>query len=989
MVEAKFQELYGKLNPRQREAVETIEGPVMVVAGPGTGKTQILTLRIANILRQTDTAPEQILALTFTESGVASMRRRLAEIIGSSAYAVNINTFHGWCNDVIKKYPEGFPRIIGSKNIHEVEQVEILEKSIETLPLKLLRPFGDKFLYVKPLRGAIEELKRDGLTPTEFKNILEQAKKDFANIPDLYHEKGAHKGKIKGDYIKLAREIEKNEELCSVYEQYEESLKKECWYDFDDMIMEVLSVLRTNKELLQVLQEEHQYVLVDEHQDTNNAQNKIIELLMSYHPSPNLFVVGDEKQAIYRFQGASLENFLYFKKLYPEAKLVTLEENYRSQQAVLDAAHSLLAGAVLTAKAGYAIKPIKVYTFEKSEEEVYWLSHQLKERVDKGEEASELAVLYRDNCDAFALARMLEKCKVPFVIESDQDLLGQQDVRKLILILEALIHFGEDEYLVGVLHLDLFKLEPLMVYGLIRKAYETKQSLWNLLKTDPELSWLYGKLKTWHSWSQNDDLLNVFDKLVRDSGILESILVSMEAENRFEAIRRLYEEVGRLVESKPGATAQDFFRYLETVKNHSLFLKRAKLGGRKGKVRLMTAHRSKGLEFNEVFIVGAYEGHWGGKKTRKLLRLLPQVYQASGDESDKDGDERRLFYVALTRARQEAHISYAKLGGDGREQLPSQFVTEIKSELKEEVDTKDWQVKYEANKNIIFNSPERGEKHSLHDEEFVRDIFFNQGFSVSALNNYLECPWKYFYRNLIRLPEAQNKTQLYGIAIHAALADNFRIFKDKDITIESLLASFEGHLNKVSLSARDYEEILTKGKRALSGWWEAWHTTWTRNVLTEFKVGGVLLTPDIRLTGVLDKLEFVDGSNKARVVDYKTKQPMSRQAIMGETKTNDDGNYFRQLVFYKLLLDRYENSKPARPNGRPGGYEMKEGVIDFIEPNDSGKYKQESFVIKKEEVVELEDMIKKVAAEILNLTFWDRRCADKDCEYCRLRELMS
>lgn len=978
MASDNFAPAINKLNPRQKEAVETIEGPVMVVAGPGTGKTQILTLRIANILAKTDTAPGQILALTFTESGVASMRKRLAELIGSRAYAVNINTFHGWCNEVIKKYPEDFPRIIGSKNIHEVEQIEILEKLIEELPLKLLRPFGDKFLYVKPLRGAIEELKREGLTPAEFKNILAKAKTDFANLPDLYHEKGAHKGKMKGDYIKLTREIEKNEELSLVYEQYEERLKEEKLYDFSDMIMEVLSVLKTNQELLQVLQEEHQYVLVDEHQDTNNAQNKIIELLMSYHASPNLFVVGDEKQAIYRFQGASLENFLYFKKVYPEAKLITLEENYRSQQAVLDAAHNLLSGSKLTAQAGHEVRPIKIYAFEKSEEEVYWLANQLKERVEKGEEASELAILYRDNRDAFALARMLEKCQVPFIIESDQDLLGQQDVRKMIVILEALTHFGEDAYLPAVLHLDLFKLEPLAVYGLIRQAYETKQSLWQLLKTNKDLSGVYEKLKTWHGWSQNDDLLSVFEKLVRDSGILESILTSSDAEDRFEAIRRLYTEVGTLVESRPDAKLIDFFNYLATVKTHSLFIKRAKLGGRKGKVRLMTAHRSKGLEFNEVFIMGAYDGHWGGKKTRELFKLLPQVYSDEVVEyEDKDADERRLFYVALTRARHEVHISYSKLGGDGREQLPSQFVTEIKSELKEEVETKDWQAKYEANKNIIFSpSLSLGEKHSLHDEEFVRDIFFNQGLSVSALNNYLECPWKYFYRNLIRLPEGQNKTQLYGIAVHATLADAFRLFKDKDITEESLLAGFEIHLGKLPLNARDYEEVLAKGKRALAGWFKAWQSTWERNVLTEFKISGILLTDDIKLTGVLDKLEFTDSG--VRVVDYKTKQPMSRNAIMGETKTDDDGNYFRQLVFYKLLLDRYENGK----------YEMKEGVIDFIEPDSNNKYKKEAFEVMKENVDELEEVIKKVAEEITSLSFWSNRCDDKDCEYCKLRELM-
>lgn len=979
MDEGKFKDAFNKLNPEQREAVEAIEGPVMVVAGPGTGKTQILTLRIANILAKTDTAPEQILALTFTESGVASMRKRLSELVGSSAYAVNINTFHGWCNEVIKKYPEDFPRIVGAKNIHEIDQVEILEALVENLPLKILKPFGDKFLYVKPLKGAIEELKREGLTPADFKNILLKERESFTNLPDLYHEKGAHKGKMKGEYIKLARELDKNEELSLVYHEYEERLKAERLYDFSDMIMEVLQALRKEPELLQVLQEEHQYLLVDEHQDTNNAQNKIIELLMNYHQRPNLFVVGDEKQAIYRFQGASLENFLYFKQLYPEAKLITLEANYRSQQTVLDAAHSLLPSTPLRASSDHEVRPIKIYAFDKSEEEVYWLANEIKTRIKEGEEPSELAVLYRDNRDAFPLARMLEKISVPFIVESDQDLLSQLDVRKLIIILAALNNFGNDAYLGPVLHLDLFKLEPLLVYALIRQAHEEKKHLWTLLKNDSELSPVYNKLKEWHTWSQNDDLLTVFEKLVRSSGILESILTSSEAEDRFEAVRRFYGEVTTLVESKPEATLADFFKYLETVKTHNLFIKRAKLGGRKGKVRLMTAHRSKGLEFNTVFIVGAYDGHWGGKKTRELLKLVPAVFGNNlVEESDKDADERRLFYVALTRARQEVLISYSKLSESGREQLSSQFVNEIKAELKEEVNTADWAENYKQNKEIIFSTTDKTGEHSLHDQEFIKEIFLKQGLSVSALNNYLDCPWRYFYRNLIRLPEAQNKTQLYGIAVHAALADAFRLIKERDITVDSLLASFKTHLNKLPLTKNDYAEVLAKGQKALTGWWETYHEGWNNNVLTEFKISGVLLTPEIRLTGVLDKIEFTGEGNKVRVVDYKTKQPMSRNAIMGETQTDDDGNYFRQLVFYKLLLDNYENSK----------YQMHDGVIDFIESGDNGKYKQESFEIKLEDVTELETVIKQAAEEILTLAFWDKRCDDKKCEYCTLRELM-
>lgn len=237
--EEKFNELYLKLNPAQKEAVDAIEGPVMVVAGPGTGKTQILTLRIANILRKTDTQPENILALTFTESGTTSMRKRLVEIIGSPAYGVVINTFHGFCNDVIKNYPEEFPRIIGSQNITEIDQVRVLESIIDSLPLKELKPFGDTFYYLRATLSNINKLKQEGINTGKFSEIVKKEEIDFHKIEDLYHVKGAHAGKMKGEYQKLLKQIEKNKELVSIFDEYQKELARRRYYDYSDMIMEV------------------------------------------------------------------------------------------------------------------------------------------------------------------------------------------------------------------------------------------------------------------------------------------------------------------------------------------------------------------------------------------------------------------------------------------------------------------------------------------------------------------------------------------------------------------------------------------------------------------------------------------------------------------------------------------------------------------------------------------------------------------------------
>ena len=444
-----FKKYYDQLNPEQKSAVDAIEGPVMVIAGPGTGKTQILTLRIANILAKTDTPAEAILAVTFTEAGVIAMRKRLADIIGSQAYEVTITTFHGFAHSIIQKYPEDFPRIIGSANITEADQVRIMEEVIEeTKGLKILRPFGDRFHYLSDVLHAIQTLKREGIDVDRLSSIVDSESKTFTSRDDLFHLKGAHKGKMKGEHKDLEKQIEKNRELAMLYETYQDALTEQKLYDFDDMIMEVLSALMTNEELQMMLQEQYQYILVDEHQDTNNAQNRILELLMSYHDNPNLFIVGDEKQAIFRFQGASLENFHYFKNKFPEAKLITLTRNYRSTQTVLDVARTNL-----IAKAGHPDAPIKILEAATSDSELYMIIHDIAQKIKSGTEASEIAVLYRTNRDALPLARMCEKLGVPYHIESDLDILADHDIRKLVLIFKSLDAYDQTwlySYLWGI-----------------------------------------------------------------------------------------------------------------------------------------------------------------------------------------------------------------------------------------------------------------------------------------------------------------------------------------------------------------------------------------------------------------------------------------------------------------------------------------------------------------------------------------------------------
>jgi DNA helicase-2/ATP-dependent DNA helicase PcrA len=999
-----FKVQYARLNPAQKEAVDTIEGPVVVAAGPGTGKTQILALRIANILLKTDTKPENILCLTFTESGVYSMRERLRGIIGNAAYRVAINTFHGFCNDLIGNRPEDFPAIIGAVNITEVEQIALLEEIFSDLPLEKLTVFGDPFYYLRAAQGAIGQLKQEGIDSAKFKAAVTELEKEFWATEDLYSTKKGYEGKLKTKYQDELKRIEKNLELAQVYAAYENKLRERKFYDFTDMVMMTLGVLSRDTDLLLSLQETYQYLLVDEHQDTNNAQNGILELLASHYETPNLFVVGDDKQAIFRFQGASLENFLYFKRKYPDAKFIILEENYRSSQAILDTAHSLLPGEKkLLARAGHCSEKIKIFEFTTPEAEAYFIAKRAAELIEGGVKPESIAIIYRDNRDAEPIALMLGRVGVPFMIESNQDLLDDPTVRKLLVILHAVDEYGTSERFIESLHLDFLEIPSLDVFKLAAAVAKDKVNAYEAAAHRSYLDqagigaaekicdW-EKKLDALHKVAVAEDAAVAFEAVVRESGLLSAILGGPGSVEKIGRVNALFDEIQALIERKRSAKLADFMDYLRRLDEHEIRLKKNPEGLRTGAIRLMTAHGSKGLEFDHVYLTGAADGHWGNKRRNEKIKVPARVFLAAANTAEVEndnGDERRLFYVALTRAKKSIAISYARLDKNLKEHLPCVFLAELDPALCEKGDAARYEADLAARAGLRYQAPAVSGAR-VQDKEFIRELFASRGFAVTHLNNYLDCPWKYFYMNLLRLPKAPERHMLYGSAVHAALESFFDQFKDNgEPTKEFLLAAFKGALAKQPIPAADFAEYEKRGEKALGGYYDEYHGTWRTNVLTEFDIKGIILSDDpartgevgqsIVLSGKIDKLEFLGSGNEVNVVDYKTGKPKSRAKIAGKPDGEEsEGGIKRQLAFYKLLLDRYDGGK----------YHMVSGEIDFVEPNERGKYKKEGFTVTDREVSELEALIRRAADEIVNLEFWDKRCADKECEFCRLRELM-
>ncbi len=978
-----FSQLYRNLNVAQKQAVDTLDGPVMVVAGPGTGKTQILTLRIAHILKATDTPPDAILALTFTESGVTAMRKRLVRIIGSEAYRVGIFTFHGFCNEIIRRYPEDFERIIGAEPTTDIEKIDILRSIITAHAFVHLKPFGDTFYYVNDLRQAISELKRENISPDKLEASLREARNIFEATEGLYHEKGVHQGKMKGMHETTAKRLARTEELLVVYRAYQEALREKRLYDFDDMIVEAVSALENNPELLLRVQEEYHYLLADEHQDANTAQNRLLELLASFHERPNIFVVGDEKQAIFRFQGATLDNFFYFKKLYPEAMLIPLTEGYRSGQKILDVSHSMIQkdgveGRVpLTSKAGVMHDLVSIHALGSVEAERAFVVEQVRAHIADGVEPSEIAVLYRTNGEAEQWVRAFEDRGVFVSVESEQNALKDPDIRKFLIYLTGIARLGDDTSMSELLHVPFSGVEPLDAYKIIHHARRSRRVIAEILgnrnllteaqveKPDAAIE-LYERLVRFAKVPGS--VPTVIGDIIRDSGYLAHILNSPRAVELIEKLAGFTRDVEKLSIGQADYTLTKLLVHLLLLDEYRIpITKEIRAAPRKGAVRLMTAHKSKGLEFDYVHIVNVVDGHWGGRRTREYFSL------PTGGVDGDDNDERRLLYVALTRARVGVSLSYA-MEKDGKGCLPTRFIEEMEqslliSEVHEE--------KHDHGADLA-RKPAQAHV-SLPDKAFLNELFLEQGLSVTALNNYLNCPWRYFYSNLIRIPMAPTNALLYGNAVDRALKRFFEKYRDdgaKDM--EVLLSLYRESVLRQPLPGEEIAAMEKRGVEHLSLWFSEWQHTFVRETLsgysvrTELSLQGDL--PKVLLRGELDKVDFLpDGS--IRVVDYKTGKPKSRNAIMGNTKT-DDGEYFRQLTFYKLLLSL------------EGKYRMHDAMLDFIQPDERKKMHREVFEHDELDVDALIKEIDAAAQDIWSLGFWERTCEEADCSYCSLRKMM-
>lgn len=429
-------------------------------------------------------------------------------------------------------------------------------------------------------------------------------------------------------------------------------------------------------------------------------------------------------------------------------------------------------------------EPIKLAILHDYFAEQEFVVSEIEKKNKAGTSLSEMVVIGRNNKDLREMADVLNRHGIAYSINADANVLNDIYILKLITIFRAIAFPGRELDLLKAMHVDFFGVEPVDVYKLIEGARKAEVSTYDFLngltekkvkelklETFKSLQLFNKKLREWQRHSQNTPFETFFIEVVNDSGFKQHLLLSSRRYELLDKLIALYEEIKILNQRKPDFSLVDFINYLDLLHKHDVALKTRVKTVMNDAVNLMTAHGSKGLEFDYVFIINAFDGHWGNARKRNRGFKIP--WDLLGIklnlEAEENEDERRLFYVALTRAKKDIVISYSTASIDGKEQIPSQFITEINEELIEEVDTKKFEDEFFKNKDQVFEISKRKELEAK-DKTYFQQLFVKRGLSATALDNYLTCPWRFFYRNLLSFPDVKNKNQIYGTLMHSVMA---------------------------------------------------------------------------------------------------------------------------------------------------------------------------------------------------------------------------
>ncbi|MBS9783906.1 ATP-dependent helicase [Candidatus Gracilibacteria bacterium] len=942
-----FSEKYNRLNTEQKEAVDTLYGPVLVIAGPGSGKTELLAVRIANILKKTDANPNNILCLTFTENAANNMRERLAKIIGPEAYKVSIHTFHTFGLEILNRFRHKIRENEELTTVDDIESAKILHtinnklpwdshwkgeyrtntiketitrlkeasltvkdlESVLTLNEQILNIIGpkiekqcekifslgnkkaekiEKIALFEKMRQSIETEKDQGKNYHLIENLGNIIYKSIQDaLGDIDGETDAKPlTKWKNNWLTKTsngwrlKEIEKHEKVkqfLDIYKEYESYLQANSMIDFSDMILRALRLVNEDFDVQASLAEQYQWILVDEYQDTNDAQFSLISsILEPAGDSPNIFAVGDDDQSIYKFQGANIRNIELFLRRYHDTKTIILKENYRSHKEIIDLSCSLtqelstnISDLLPEVKKEFNAfqgkgANIEYNLYENEIDEIVGVAEDIEKKIKENVAPKDIAVIAKKNATLESIAKILIKKNIPVSVSQTENIFENPVVMILIDMLEYIYSLQtqnpRDDLLVRILSHPMWQINRLTLWEISQKIYKAKKEEnknWievlrhhsdkyiskiahffieiTLISSHTRLEKIIDFLTGVNQLQISDDYEDNEKERQQSTLFLEEINENFTSPlyeyffgqeklketpaiyiTHLLSIQKCTRSIKAIIKNGDFLRIEDFVEYLQIIRKYNIKIPMSMLIENPDAVQCITAHKAKGLEYDYVYAISMIESEY--TRGRNNANVMPANISIL-PEKDNIDDIIRLTYTIFTRAKKFLSISYAKKKINEKPNSLLSVLANIPEEkwtnIKGKLSENEIYL-VENLENDIFDT-----NFSVQENMFLKN-YIKSGLSISAtaLQNFLDVtsggPKHFLSNNILRFPEAKNQHAVYGTAIHKGLEDFFKDYKfHGTYNKKILLKSFEERLEKDGLIQIITAELLARGKENL------------------------------------------------------------------------------------------------------------------------------------------------------------------------------
>lgn len=844
-------------NLAQKEAIEFDSGPLLIIAGAGTGKTRVITSRILNLFDTAKASHKEVLALTFTEKAANEMLERIDLAMPIGYEELLIKTFHGFSDQLLRESGLEMGIDPGYKILTQVEQWFFFKKHLFEFELDYYRPLGNPNRFIYSLLSHFNKLKDELIQPESYI--------DYAS--GLEGEEG-----------------EKTREIAIAFKRYQELLIANNYLDFGDLSFYANTLLEKRSSVLKKYQDQFKYILVDEFQDTNYAQFQLVLKLAS--AKRNITVVGDDDQSIYKWRGASLSNILQFEKHFPESKKIVLTENYRSVAAILNSSYALIQNNNpdrLEVQAGVDKKlkcnsddggPVEIHSFADFLQEGAFVAEKIKEIHDsQGVEYKDFAILVRANQQANAFVDELKYLGIPYQVKNPKGLFALDEVKDLVAVARLMANPRDDISLLRVLKIEVFGVEMAEILELLNRGHT---GLFSVLK--PETPTLPGTgsgienvgiiLSELIEFSKNNSVGVVLNEFLQKSGYLHH-LTNNDKFEEIDNINEFAKQISRFERDNVDSSVLDFVNYLNLLEEANAVFSVEGFADRNS-VQILTTHGAKGLEFDYVFVVNTVKGRFPSARRSDTFDVPATLTNEIYPEGDFHlQEERRLFYVAMTRARKQLFITHSDKYEGNKKWQASPFVQEVLAckdavltEHKEDEDAIKRLKEFKEPNKPIFDLPP----------------FSSKRLSYSQFDTFKTCPLKYNYRYLMKIPVPSSHAASFGSSVHETLKDFYRFLKKGEkASFEKLSELYDKNWIAYGYESLEHEETRKeKGLELLRTFYDKNCAPWVIPAFLErpfnLKVG------DYWINGRIDRIDKLeDGTYE--VVDYKTGSKPSYQNL--------------------------------------------------------------------------------------------------------------